>query len=307
MESKNKNKGFPYNLATALDCAIRDFEVEKDTKKYGYKVKDNIYYNYMSNEYWESYKKDMPEEHRKQFDNGSGGELKEKKGRWGIYPPKMASFGSSSRMIYELSKDIPGFCFEEQLDTRVGGIANLDGFLKKDNKYIYIEAKRREIYSSTHENEEISEAYLPVYDKIKEKCEAFSYTQADCDKKGYKKITFVVNKEIVLHFDLKQVICHFLGITYDLAKHAIKSPNVKFVYLLYNPQGIEDKLDEKYKVKVLNRYTEVQKFIKTNIDQGVFNSIFQAVLNYQIDKRIKINFEMKLVVGDKESYKEEFK
>ena len=26
MESKNKNKGFPYNLATALDCAIRDFE-----------------------------------------------------------------------------------------------------------------------------------------------------------------------------------------------------------------------------------------------------------------------------------------
>ena len=32
MESKNKNKGFPYNLATALDCAIRDFEVEKDTK-----------------------------------------------------------------------------------------------------------------------------------------------------------------------------------------------------------------------------------------------------------------------------------
>ena len=45
MESKNKNKGFPYNLATALDCAIRDFEVEKDTKKYGYKVKDNIYYH----------------------------------------------------------------------------------------------------------------------------------------------------------------------------------------------------------------------------------------------------------------------
>ena len=52
---ESKNIGFPYNLATALDCAIRDFEVEKDTKKYGYKVKDNIYYNYMSNEYWESY------------------------------------------------------------------------------------------------------------------------------------------------------------------------------------------------------------------------------------------------------------
>ena len=290
----------PKDMATALDCAIRADEM----KDGGYVMngKNVTYCNYMTNDDWKEFCNTMNPSHKKQYGNGSGGEMKE-----GQYPPKMASFGSSSRLVYKWSRDIEGFSFEEKLDTRVGGTANLDGFLRKDSEYIYVEAKMREIYGDSHVNEEISEAYLPVYDKIQEECEAFSYTQADCDKKGYKKITFKINGVPIIHFDLKQVICHFLGITYDLAKHAIKRPNVKFVYLLYNPQGIEDKLDEKYKVKVLNRYTEVQKFIKTNIDQGVFNSIFQAVLNYQIDKRIKINFEMKLVVGDKESYKEEFK
>lgn len=301
---ESKNKGFPYNMATALDCAIRDFEVEKDTKKYGYKVKDNIYYNYMSNEYWESYKKDMPEEHRKQFDNGSGGELKEKKGRWGIYPPKMASFGSSSRMIYELSKDIPGFCFEEQLDTRVGGIANLDGFLKKDNKYIYIEAKRREIYSSTHESEEIKEVYLPVYKWVEDKCgKKYFYAKEE----GIKKVTFYLNNNPVQYFDLKQLICHFLGITYDLAKHSINNADVKFLYLIYNPKNVKEKIDENYKKKISTRFDCVVEFINKNND--TIKNIFQAVLEYQSEihkfKKNEVKFEFKLV--DQDTYKGELK
>lgn len=305
MESKDKE--MPYNMATALDCAIRDFEVENDTKKYGYKVKDNIYYNYMSNEYWESYKIVMPEEHRKQFDNGSGGELKEKKGRWGIYPPKMASFGSSSRMIYELSKDISGFCFEEQLDTRVGGIANLDGFLKKDNKYIYIEAKRREIYSSTHESEEIKEVYLPVYKCIKDKCGEgnFDFTIADAKEEGIKKVTFRLNKNPVQYFDLKQLICHFLGIAYDLAKHSINNADVKFLYLIFNPKKV--KIDENYKEKISTRFDCVVEFINNNND--TIERIFQAVLEYQSEihkiQKPEVKFEFKLV--DQDSYKDELK
>jgi hypothetical protein len=306
MESKDKE--MPYNMATALDCAIRDSEVENDTKKYGYKVKDNVYYNYMSNEYWKSFRKDMPEEHRNQFDNGSGGELKEKKGRWGIYPPKMASFGSSSRMIYELSKDIPGFCFEEQLDTRVGGIANLDGFLKKDNKYIYIEAKRREIYSSTHESEEIKEVYLPVYKWVEDKCgkKYFSFKIADAKEEGIKKVTFYLNNNPVQYFDLKQLICHFLGIAYELAKHSINA-NVKFLYLIFNPEKVENNIDEKYRKNIITRYKEVKDFIEGNIK--VIIQIFYTVLEYQLERqklpRVEINFEYELV--DQNSYKDELK
>lgn len=305
MESKDKE--MPYNMVTALDCAIRDSEVENDTKKYGYKVKDNVYYNYMSNEYWKSFRKDMPEEHRNQFDNGSGGELKEKKGRWGIYPPKMASFGSSSRMIYELSKDIPGFCFEEQLDTRVGGIANLDGSLKKDNKYIYIEAKRREIYSSTHESEEIKEVYLPVYKWVEDKCgkKYFSFKKADAKEEGIKKVTFYLNDNPVQYFDLKQLICHFLGITYDLAKHSINNADVKFLYLIFNPKKV--KIDENYKEKISTRFDCVVEFINNNND--TIERIFQAVLEYQSEihkiQKPEVKFEFKLV--DQDTYNDELK
>lgn len=303
-----KNK-MSNKIATALDYAIRDHEVGSDTWKYGYKINDKVYGNYMSNKYWESYKKDMPEEYRRQFENGSGGELKEKKGRWGIYPPKMASFGSSSRMIYEFSKDIPGFCFEAQLDTRVGGIANLDGFLKKDNKCIYIEAKRREIYSSTHKGEEIKEVYMPVYEKIEKKCglEKFKIEPSNAKEEGKIKVTFNLNGDPVQFFDLKQLICHFLGITYDLAKHFINNVDVKFLYLIFNPDEVKGKIAGDYRDKIMNRYKDVVKFINDNND--TIKDIFQAVLEYQLEihkfQKPEIRFEFKLV--DQDSYEGELK
>jgi len=295
-------------METALDYAIRDHEVGSDTGKYGYIINDKVYYNYMSNEYWESYKKNMSDKHRQQFKNGSGGELEEKKGRWGIYPPKMASFGSSSRMIYELSKDIPGFCFEAQLDTRVGGIANLDGLLKKNKKFIYIEAKRREIYYSSHEGEEIKEVYIPVYKKIQTECGEgkFKFKAFNANEKGKKKVNFYLNGNLVQFFDLKQLICHFLGITYDLAKYSINA-EVIFLYLIYNPEEVKEKIVENYSKKIMNRYNKVVEFINDNND--TIKDIFQAVLEYQLEihkfQKPEIRFEFKLV--DQDSYEGELK
>lgn len=112
----------PTSMQTALDCAIR----EDEGKSGGYKVKNGtIYCNYMSKTEWDDYLGEMDETHKKQYKDGGGGELYP-----GKYPPKMASFGSSSRFIYELSKSISGFKFEEKLDTKVGGVANIDGFKK---------------------------------------------------------------------------------------------------------------------------------------------------------------------------------
>ena len=75
----------------------------------------------------------MPETARIEYGAGDGGELEEKDGR----PPKMASFGSSSRMIYNLSNKKDGFHFEKKLPTTVGGTANLDGFYEDDARYIF--------------------------------------------------------------------------------------------------------------------------------------------------------------------------
>lgn len=298
----------PENLQTALDCAVRDAQNEYD---YGYTNKGVTYCNYMSEDAWQKYLDEKfkgYEHHKKQFDDGAGGELKE-----GKYPPKMASFGSSSRFIFELSKDIDGFGFEEKLDTRVGGIAHLDGSRKKDSEYIYVEAKKREIYGDSHKNEDIKEVYLDVYKHIKKSLEEknflFLYDKMDSKEVACKKVTFKIQGKDVQYFDLKQLICHFLGITYDIAKHSIRNIKVKFLYLIYNPQEVTKEMKNGYKGKIEKRYDEVTRFINNNIENGVFNAIFQAVLDYQIKKQnldntTKIEFKMKLV--DQYNYQKEF-
>lgn len=282
----------PEDRATALDCAIRD----KENLEAGYIMhkSDTQYWNYMSNEEWKKYYGKINKKHKSQYGMGAGGELKA-----GLYPPKMASFGSSSRLIYELSKGTEGFIFEERLDTRVGGIANLDGLLHKGNKYIYVEAKRREIYGASHERQEIKSIYLPVYEKLKNS--QFSYKSEDIEvtnkQEETKRVTFYVNGKPVKYFDLKQLICHFLGITYDIAKHSVKNAKVLFLYLLYNPQEVEDKIDPKFQKKISDRYNEVKSFIVDNRD--LFKSIFDAVLQYQTETHKleipEIDFDFKLV------------
>ena len=86
----------PENLQTALDCAVRDYE----GKTGGFEMNNNgvTYCNYMTNAEWEKFLGEMSEEHKRQFDDGAGGELKA-----GKYPPKMASYGSS---VLNLSKTI---------------------------------------------------------------------------------------------------------------------------------------------------------------------------------------------------------
>lgn len=298
MEEKNKQ---PKDLQTALDCAVRC----KSGNEAGYVVKKIKYYNYMSNKAWESYLEKMDPTHQKQYGLGAGGELKA-----GQYPPKMASFGSSSRLIYELSRKITGFNFEEKFDTRVGGIANLDGFLKKENKYIYVEAKRREIYGASHVNQKIKVVYKDVYDYIKDKNLGFDYETKACidkDKEEYFKCTFKIDGKPVEFFDLKQLICHFLGITYDIVKNGINNANVKFLYLIFNPEKVENNIDERYRKNIITRYKEVKDFIEGNIK--VIIQIFYTVLEYQLERqklpRVEINFEYELV--DQNSYKDELK
>jgi hypothetical protein len=236
--------------------------------------------------------------HKAQYCCGGGGELYP-----GRYPPKMASFGSSSRFIYELSKDISGFKFEEKLDTKVGGVANLDGFIKTNDKYIYIEAKRREIYGASHANETIKVVYEDVYKTIKKLVKKFNFEMdGEEDEEGCKKCTFIISGEVVKYFDLKQLICHFLGITYDIAKHNIKA-KVKFVYLIYNPNKVKGKY-QRYEKNIETRYENVATFINKNA--GTIKNIFNAVLYYQTERhklpKTSIDFEFFLV--DQYNYKD---
>lgn len=306
MSEKTKNK-LPKDMATALDYAIRDYEVGADTSKYGYKIDDREYPydNYMSNNTWKTFLEGMPRLHRRQFEDGDGGETEEKKGRWGLCPPKMASYGSSSRFIYNLSKDICGFRFEKQLPTRVGHTANLDGFLPKEDMNVYVEAKCREIYGS-HKVVEVSEVYKEVYDFIHKKYTDFEYVDNERPCKKHFNCTFKYKDSEIIHFDIKQLICHFLGITADILENKC-SKNVRFVYLIHKPQNVEEKIYETYRKAIQSAYDETLAEIK---GMGDMHWLFYAVLDYQ-QTNLKLSiekvpsFEFKLV--DQDSYRNEFK
>lgn len=282
--------------ATALDFAIRDGQEEFD---YGYKISGKSpYNNYLSNDDWKRFLDSMSPLHLAQYNDADGGELKEKSN-----PPKMASFGSSSRLIYECSKSIPGFCFEKQLPTRVGHTANLDGYLRSRESDVFVEAKCREIYS-THLNQKISLAYRDVYEYIKSTNPGFSYKCKPIeDEPNYMACSFIMNNKYISHFDVKQLICHFLGICANILENNA-STKIRFVYLIFNPNFDTD-FSNPY---ISNFQSKILEDLKETMEEisifGDFKWLFEAVMDYQSRHlgipKPQCNFEFAL--HDQKSY-----
>ncbi len=295
------------NKQKALDFAIRD-KVCRCESEFGYTINGRPpYNNYLSNDAWEKFCVRMSEKHQKYYEDADGGELKEKKGRWGIVPPKMASYGSSSRFIYLQSKDIENFIFEKPLSTRVGrNPANLDGYLQKSDCDIYVEAKCREIYAS-HQNQKIANVYKDVYESIHK-----MHSKFDCESSkiegddSHFKCTFKYDGTPLVHFDIKQLICHFLGIAADILENKNTNKKIKFVYLIFDPKdaNFENKNISKFKKEIVDDYNATLEEIKKFKD---FKWLFDAVLQYQIEKRKlayqEITFDFKLV--SQKDYKKE--
>ena len=218
------------NILKEFDKALAMLE----THELGYEIDGRpIYDNYLSNSAWEKYLNEISDAHRRQYGGGSGGELAPKSGR----PPKMASVASSSRMIYELSRDVPGFVFEKKMPTVVGGEANLDGFLEKENTLVFVEAKRREPYS--HKAiQDIKKKYQPVYHYLREKMpRVFSCVMEDVPDSEYMHTVFFCRGDVVVSFDIKQMICHMLAVAND-ALHSGTEKQILFLYLLFDPCGL---------------------------------------------------------------------
>lgn len=266
----------------ALDYAIRDYECKKFPVESGYKIENNIYCNYLSKNSWKEFKDSMKKVHRRQFEDADGGELKEKKGRWGICPPKMASFGSSSRFLYNISKDIVGFQFEKLLPTRVGGTANLDGYITRGDRDVFVEAKCREIYSS-HKTIEVSNVYEEIYKELQGLYPKFSFKNNGRPIKNGKednehfKCTFKFDGEDIVHFDIKQLICHFLAISANILENENANKNIKFIYLIFNPNEVKEQVEkESYKKQIIEIYGDTKKKITDYFDMKLlFESIFK--------------------------------
>lgn len=225
------------SIGKTLDLSIKKAETGEAKTGKCFVLGERQYENYIDNDTWKAFVDEMRRQYPgayKEYGEGSGDELGIKK--IGRYPPKMASYGSSSRMIYMLSRDVPGFCFEKKLPTTVGGIANMDGYLCSGGTHYYVEAKCREPYSP--KSYVIDRKYEDLYrwlDQDKEVGFNCNITVIDENK---MEVQFLIDGKALTRFDIKQMICHLLGIATAKLNHPTEE-KTKFLYLLYNPTHIE--------------------------------------------------------------------
>ena len=211
------------SITEKLDLAIK--LAETGTTDGGYTIGNIKRNTYMSNEEWNSFLLAMDSVARAEYEVGGGSELKEKNGR----PPKMASYGSSSRMIYNLSRENKSFVFEKQFPTTIGGKANLDGFLETPDKYIFVEAKCHESYSAKKNS--VSIAYKKLYDYINERAKDFKIDMTPSAGGKSMDVAYFAENAKIERFDIKQMICHLLGIATALLNGTLENKKLSFVYL----------------------------------------------------------------------------
>ena len=261
------------SIAKTLDLSIKFNETGISNKSKSYILSERQYENYIDNEKWSAFVEEMKTEYPlayAEYGEGSGDELGIKK--IGKYPPKMASYGSSSRMIYLLSRDIEGFQFEKKIPTTVGGIANMDGFLQSENIQFFIEAKCREPYSPKSyiidRKYEALYRYIDAEPSVDIKC---NITIIDDEK---MQVKFVAQGTIITAFDIKQMISHLLGI----ATKKLNNPTeekIRFVYLLYNPTSIKI-VNPKHTERIMAAYnTQVNE-----CNSIPFADLFGVVIDY---------------------------
>lgn len=285
------------NLQHKLDLAIRDKEGKCYGEGYLVAKSKSVYDRYMSNEGWERYLAEMSENHRNQYKDGDGGELKE-----GNHPPKMACYGSSSRIIYTCLREVCGIKFEHPLPTRVGSRpANLDAYLNTDVRDIFIEAKCREIYAK-HSKVGASIGYNDIYKHISEYHNSFSFgadiisdNQGVKDKNNYN-YRFFYNNEPVIRFDIKQLVSHFLGIAAGVLEGIVKN-NIRFVYFIYNPNELgnetlnrvyADTIDEIGKIDIIELFNAVFEYQKRNLQIETEMPKFEFLLADQNDIKSRL-------------------
>ncbi|MBQ2963615.1 MAG: hypothetical protein IJE14_03050 [Clostridia bacterium] len=261
-------------LNKILDYAIMADETAKNPEvKSGYNINEKTYNNYLSNDSFAEFVEDMKTNHPvayEMYGKGGGKELEERVSGKNIYPPKMASFGSSSRMIYNMMKDKEGFLFEKKLPTTVGGIANLDGFIETDEKCVFVEAKCREPYTQK------DSIYERKYEDLYRTISASSTTSVACKieviDERKMEVKFVSGETEINSFDMKQMISHLLGVATAYLKGEFDK-KIDFIYLLFNPKLIEIKESK----EEIHRIYEQTRNECNSVD---FKALFKVIVEY---------------------------
>lgn len=236
---------------TEFDNIIKKNLVEKyGEDKFGYIIEDKPYDNYYCNEEFQIFKNEM--EHKEEYSKyyncyyaGAGSELIEKKSRYGLVPPKMASVASSSRFCYLALRDgatidlIGGNKVQFEYECEISDITSktypqLDAFIEDSNTFI--EAKCHEIFD-------------PHQIVMSKKYIEYLSRDFEIDLEGMIKeekiiiplSEFGINKNFS-RFDIKQLLCHLIGISSK--KKKLDIDNVNLTYLFFKPKTSDEIINQ---------------------------------------------------------------
>lgn len=229
-----------------------NFKSDVSADSFGYIIEERKYENYYTSDCFKSFVERMENEHYEMYYGGKGGELVEKKGRYGLMPPKMASVASSSRFCYFALKDINGVEFEK--DCRIfddSEIApQLDAYIPQEYCDIFVEVKCHEIFDS--HKIKMKNKYMTYFKENDIFPEIVSNATEGGEEFTAPLSLFGIDKGSSC-FDVKQFICHLLGI----AKNRGDKP-AKLVYLFFIPiVDDEETADEIHEV-----FAQLQSEIK---------------------------------------------
>lgn len=202
---------------------------------FGYEMAGRSYDVYYNREAYKNFIAEMQSDKYNKFYNqynrGKGSELIGTDNR----PPKMASVASSSRFFYLALRDgskqfsnTGNIIFEH--GCRIKGVqatANLDAYLPEEN--IYFEVKCHEVFDN-HEISLSKSYWKLLYGQEND----FGFPYAECPqitKFQFKLSDFGIEKRKA-RFDVKQLLCHLLGI----ASQKDKNTPVKLVFLFFKPK-----------------------------------------------------------------------
>lgn len=256
---------------------------ENVIKKYGQSVlgyktdetEDKIYENYYNASEFDCFLNDMKaspySEIYRSYHGGNGGELVSH----GKKPPKMASVASSSRFCYLALRDgaqglgsngTVKFEYECEIDEIKGGAPQLDAYIPNDN--IYVEVKCHEIFDS--HKIKMSKQYWKY---LRSEGNCFGLSTEEEEKEVTIELSEFGLKEKSSMFDIKQLLCHLLGIQ---SENKGQKPAM-LVYLFFKPKA-ESEETQKQIDKVFDSLTTE---IKT-----IFNSA--PIQRFIADKNIQL-------------------
>lgn len=160
---------------------------------------------------------------------------------------------------------------------------------------------------SSHNKQKIGKVYEKVYNEIQKKNDSFSYDQeAIKDDEEYFNCTFKWNGDVIRHFDLKQLICHFLAISAHILEDKKANKNIKFIYLIFDPrQDTNFRTDDigMFENKIFDDYKNtIEEITKLDNLQWLFDIIFK----YQADHLglLPVEYEFNFELASQKDYKE---